>query len=50
MVTETELFESPGPNSIRFLFFGFGWRERFKKEGWIHETNCTMIFWMLLST
>ena len=34
---------------LDFLFFGVGWRAKFTKEGWTHETNCTLISWMLLS-
>ena len=36
------------PNCVRFFVCGFGWREKFTKDRWTQETNCSLAFWMLL--
>jgi hypothetical protein len=34
------------PTSIRFVCW-VGWSAKFTKERWIHETNCSLAFWLL---
>ena len=35
---------------VRFFVCEVGWRAKFTKERWMHETNCSLSFWMLLPT
>ena len=48
MLTEIELFELPHLIPLDFVY-GLGWRAKFTKERWIHETNCSLAFGMLLN-
>jgi hypothetical protein len=44
---EIELFESPDLIPLDFSLCGW-MKAKFTKERWIHETNCSLAFWMLL--
>jgi len=48
MFTEIELFDLA--RTVRYIFVcGLGRRANFAKVRWIHETNRSLPFWMLLS-
>jgi len=49
MVTEMELFESTDPLSLDFCMWCWLKSEVYNnKKWWIHNTNCSLAFWMLL--
>jgi len=48
MLTEAELFEFQDLIPLDFVY-GLGWRAEFTEERWIHETNCSLAFGMLLN-
>jgi len=48
MGIEMELFEVQDLNSLDFCC-GVGWRAKFAKGRWTHQTNCWLAFWMLLA-
>ena len=46
-MSDSDLFESG--ILIRYTFVcGVGFKEKFTKESLIHETNCSLAFWMPL--